>query len=356
MLPVMDYDDLHSPFNYNFIIGVLEAMVEKPDPVLAFFKSLPPPESDFAGSQPKGTIEQRDRISARVEGTDAEGTAIEDTTYDHDKVHAGIFGRIEDCDKMRLVAMTYLSSSKCKSADPDHKFLYNHMHACLDMKRGFFGAVLMSLARLALLRRIPTEDPSLKAQHLRYAAWLARGRKDEDNPFASSRSSVARDHSLLPSSSESLPCASCGKTGIKMTTCGSCIVRTEGTVTFGTHYCGKVCQEAHWKDHRDYCKALRQLHRSMSMFDQVYSLVLELATDPCSQPIKMCKKAGLIIVQSPTKEMERAFGYQGKHVIRGVPDASALSRELKIAAMMRHHCLDIMEGGMALLEYFLGCK
>jgi len=207
------------------------------------------------------------------------------------------------------------------------------------------------LAHLALSKTIPNDDTSFKAQHLRYFHWVVRGRKDEDSPFKTPGPSI--DHAILPNSSNVAPCAACGKIGASMRACTACKFLTEGSVTFATLYCDKVCQTAHWKQHKGCCKALRRVYRAMSIFEQIYPLCAEMAADPCASPQKILEEDGMLKVHLPSIADDLAFGYRGTHILVKVPDVPGASKEQKIASLMVGHCAEMVASTKKLFEYLL---
>ncbi|KAK0644101.1 hypothetical protein B0T16DRAFT_494994 [Cercophora newfieldiana] len=258
--------------------------------------------------------------------------------------------------QLMIAAATYLSTCpKSDCTDPDHKFVQKRSEM-LSKRTGWEGRagfLLIALAELAITKTIPDDDLSLKAQHLRYLKWIVRGRKDEESPFGAT--APTRDHRLLSSSNS--PCAACGKTGVPMTACSDCIYRTEDTITFSTNYCSKSCQKAHWSKHKDYCVALRRVHRSVSIFQQLYTMFAEMVSEPKDWPIKVWEDPDtkLTMVQPPDGKMTRHWGYRGQHSVGKfqAPENVAPSSELKMALMMSGRSLDLISDFEALLEWFL---
>lgn len=207
------------------------------------------------------------------------------------------------------------------------------------------------LAVLALSTTTSDEDVSLRAQHLRYLRWVIRGRKDDEWPFTTTVSSV--DHSVLPEPSTPTPCAACGNTKPSMQSCTGCKFLTDSATTFATNYCDKACQKAHWQQHKSYCKFLRMVCRSVSIFEKIFTTYTEMAADWGAGISKIWEEDGILKIHMPSASADLESGYKGAPILRKIPAVTGASREQQVAAMMLGRCGDMSRGARHLFDYFL---
>jgi hypothetical protein len=67
---------------------------------------------------------------------------------------------------------------------------------------------------------------------------------------------AAADHAAAEV--ESRECAQCGGHHKELQVCSGCMV---------TKYCGTMCQNAHWKDHKRECKRVQQERQAVGAHD-----------------------------------------------------------------------------------------
>jgi len=224
---------------------------------------------------------------------------------------------------------------------------------------------LAKMGLTAIRKTIPDQDTSIQAQHLRYLRWVIRGRKDGESQFTSAVSDV--DHSVLPDPAKPAPCAACGdtkaseqpscaacgKTKASLKACTGCKFLTDGHTTFATYYCDEACQMTHRKQHKEYCNSLRMLWRSMSIFDKIYTIFVEMAYEHAENIPRIWEEDGILKVQMPDDSEKLESAYKGMHILCKAPDVTGVSREQRISARVMGRCGEMANQAGPLFHYFL---
>lgn len=185
-----------------------------------------------------------------------------------------------------------------QSTDPDAGYLLEHAMKA-HTERVPLKYIYQRLVMLALDKGIADDDDSLKARQLRFYRWIVHGRKDETAHFGpGSNGSPDLDISkaLLPESPAFNKCAECGNEGASKQ-CSGCSIRNGSRTTFAISYCGKECQQNHWKKHKSLCRQMQQLHRAMSLFQDIFDHFLTLVFLLVEQPKQIAEENGIVVVR-----------------------------------------------------------
>lgn len=148
-------------------------------------------------------------------------------------------------------------------------------------------------------------------------------------------------------------CANCGRGGSN-SWCHGCQVSEVGQMR--VFYCGKDCQKAHWPSHKDTCKARRQLGRSVSITEEMWT-TFETAT--LSSPARFLEKKGNIIVMEVQQDDLRLRGMKGDSLFKRVPDdicPKNTDEEIIKAMIFSSNCAEVMATGMPLVNLLLQRK
>lgn len=201
------------------------------------------------------------------------------------------------------------------------------------------------MARLAMAKPVPIDDPTPKARYLRYCHWVTRGRKDDELklwtgqvPEPGENQSQNTGLGIPPSSPETtiMPCAMCGNLG-PAESCTTCCVKFGGRVVSGTWYCSMDCQHAHAAAHRDTCHTWRALHRASRMFQELLITFLEI--NNTDEPAKVTETDDLIKVEcEPRLRSEMT----GKHLLSVSPRQSYPSEAAALAVLTYGHCGEVL--------------
>ncbi|KAK4139262.1 uncharacterized protein C8A04DRAFT_33260 [Dichotomopilus funicola] len=207
-----------------------------------------------------------------------------------------------------------LSAETHESSDPDYSRLLPHIRTAASADAPT-DQLYEQLGALALEKDIAGDDHSYKAQHLRYALWMAQGRKDETSPFPIPNVQLPElDNYMIPAGPD-LPyslatlapsfspktCAQCEKQG-EILKCSACRMPGPGTDTLATAYCSRTCQANHWPEHKARCKDLQQFYRAAAMYQQIFDHFL--AETYTLQPIEMTERNGVAMMKEESGESE----------------------------------------------------
>lgn len=108
------------------------------------------------------------------------------------------------------------------------------------------------------------EKLSNEEQYYHYAAWVARGRRDDEDPSKLAPATVRKseDYACLP---ESTDCRVCGTA--TATRCSGCAgALRSGIGKCFTSYCSKKCQKADWPTHKTACRLVRAVSILLPLF------------------------------------------------------------------------------------------
>jgi hypothetical protein len=245
-------------------------------------------------------------------------------------------------------------SKSRRSTDPDAKYLLEH----IEKSRAEpipFGYVFQQLCLLALAKDVADDDQSDKARYLQFCRWVANGRKDESvvsSTGSDNKSLSADSKAFLPEIAAFNKCAECGKEGA-VHKCTGCLVRTEDHTTFATAYCGKECQERHWRAHKSFCQQLQQLHRAMMMFQNILEHYFTLTFQSKYIAKEITEQGGMVVVKYGDSTKTVAKGKQD--IWSMFPHELAPSTDAARAALTHSRCAHVLstEGARALLEMLI---
>lgn len=164
--------------------------------------------------------------------------------------------------------------------DPDTNYLFLKVANFLAQpdvdKEGCEMLFLTVLGDLALkYGRTPNDIPndgSKKMHYLRHAAWMVRGRRNDERPTTSTaaepRTRLSREYyatlNTQTAKQGQQKCSKCGNSDKELVRCTGCLV-DEDWAYLTVAYCGKECQTAHWKEHKTVCCDRMRIARACSI-------------------------------------------------------------------------------------------
>ncbi|KAI0147522.1 hypothetical protein GGR57DRAFT_505700 [Xylariaceae sp. FL1272] len=241
-----------------------------------------------------------------------------------------------------------------ESTDRDRVYIYNLLQYFRETQ--IVANWHAGLGYCALAGPIP-DNGSAKSRHMKFHAWVSRGRKDEENPFSdnqSSQTTTGNGHAFLPAkSTHSEICANCGKADAG-SRCTGCLVQLGSHAVMQTAYCDKTCQAQHWKEHKVQCVGRRSISRAASLLLDLIVMLQkkawmgqEIASTFEQNGITYIKRDGLD---------HRAL--QGRPFVDSFPTSKAACEEHVLAVLMDNEWGSIMISCQGLIELLLrpACK
>lgn len=215
------------------------------------------------------------------------------------------------------------------------------------------GLATMAMAQHVLIDGLPALTKRDKL--LKFFLWIARGRKDEDNPLENEANKSLDDdedrHMFLPSSTVHCGgCAYCGKPEMRLT-CSGCSIISCDNFVFSTYYCSRACMEADADNHKEMCGEVRALRRGAKMFAGLYLETLSQCDETDLQEIS---HDGSIVTARYETVDRRA--YLGSPLFRRFPVELAPSMDDAVMIMTHTHCREVFTAGETLFEFLVRRK
>lgn len=112
----------------------------------------------------------------------------------------------------------------------------------------------------------------------------------------------------------SLICSYCGERNIARLCDGCCVRGKDQNFTVSKGYCSRRCQAADWPNHREACKALRLLKRTVSLMVTLFLVAEDQAS--CLNPISCHKVEEVFMIREESQLVE---AMQGKYFVHPFP-------------------------------------
>lgn len=260
--------------------------------------------------------------------------------------------------------------------DTDSAFLYEKITRILSAPYDCDALFISMLGELALNKGQKLHDTtanSKKDQYLRYAAWIARGRRDAESPFepalAQTQPSRPREYyaTLTAQTAEQSQkqCAHCGKLVKHPVPCKRCLV-DERWAYVRVSYCDEYCQVAGWPDHNSACHSRRLLGRAVSIV-RALNQTFENYTFDFSYKSAVAKD-GIVRLEEFTEGLDdRSEGYtlipdafKGGFVFRSPPHVSGRDsdrcQDYDEAVLRYNKCAELATVQWNFIGPFLDCK
>ena len=144
-------------------------------------------------------------------------------------------------------------------------------------------------------------------------------------------------------------CAQCSKPGSTLY-CSGCIISDVGQLRIW--YCGKDCQEAHWKEHKASCKTRRSLGQAVSVLTELWA-AFEASTYTTQTQFKKAE-GNVIHLRSGSVLDPKTF--TGGSCIRAWPDEVVpkdLPDDLKRSLLFYMTCCEVLGVGLPLVKQLL---
>lgn len=277
---------------------------------------------------------------------------------------------------------TFVSRVRCFKAggnnftDADGPFLFGKINRILQSQHNHDSLFITTLSELALSKGQTLHDTttnSKKTRYLRYAAWLAGGRRDPESPFepASPRAQPPppREHyaNLTAQAAKQSQghCAHCGKHVDHPVSCKQCLV-DERWADVRVSYCDEYCQNAGWPSHKSTCRSRRLLGRAVSIVLPL-NRTFETYTFDFSYK-RAVVKDGIVRLEEFTEGFDDRMGgctlipdaFKGGFVFRTPPHVSgidsAASHDYNEAVLRFSKCGELGAVQWNFIEPFLDCK
>ncbi|KAK3384024.1 hypothetical protein B0T24DRAFT_588630 [Lasiosphaeria ovina] len=238
------------------------------------------------------------------------------------------------------------------SDDPDEAVLVGILEKAVEKRSGVY--LLGDLALLALKSPVFKGITDTEAKHLRYYKWVAEGRKDEDSPFESSASLLAKSawtsHDVLQEGPRASTCGNCDASGATQSCSGCDDVFGAGNTSAGQAYCNQECQKAHWDRHKSECRELKRLQISVARFQEIFEHLVASAYRVALAEIS--EENGLIHAKA-RKGADERDAFLGKHIARKFRHNLAPSRDAGKAVLMHGRGAEFVDQCKPLVDFFL---
>ncbi|KAK4148424.1 hypothetical protein C8A00DRAFT_19739 [Chaetomidium leptoderma] len=236
-----------------------------------------------------------------------------------------------------------------QSTDPDFDYLLEHARKT-ESEPEPARYIIQQLVVLALTKDMADNDDSPKARYLRFCRWMAQGRKDETanfGPASGTGPAPMVSKALLPESTTLHQCAECGKQS-GMMSCSGCLIQNGEHKTFATSYCSKTCQAKHWRKHKGLCRQMQQIHRAMSLFQEIFEHLLTLTYPGGHIPKEITEENGMVLMKCDPYPSQRP----GQALFR-FPHELAPSTDIGRAALTHSRCWEALSRARTLFEMLI---